>query len=76
MELEYPRVECEAFCDFFELLEVEVTVTVGAVTLLLCSGLEFPFDSSPIDDEGGVGGKPKPNLQKCFHKSINQKRMF
>lgn len=27
--------------------------------MLLCSGLEFPFDSSPSDDSGGVGGNPK-----------------
>lgn len=55
VELEYPR---EAFCDFFELLEVEVTDEVA----LLCSGLELPFDSSPGDDEGGVGGRPKSKI--------------
>ena len=43
------------FCDFFELLEVEVTVEEA----LLCSGLEFPFDSSPGDEDGGVGGRLK-----------------
>ena len=62
MELEYPRVECDALCDFFELLEVEVIAGVALLLLLLlllCSGLEFPFVSSPSDDRGGVGGKPK-----------------
>lgn len=47
-------------CDFFELLDVEVTDEVA----LLCSGLEFPFDSSPGDDDGGVGGRPKSTARE------------
>lgn len=63
LELEYPRVECDAFCDFFELL---VVVEVTGDVALLCSGLEFPFDSSPSDDEGGVGGKPKSKIHQTI----------
>lgn len=57
VELVKPRVECDALCcDFFELL---VDVTGGDIGATLCSGLELPFDSSPGNEEGGVGGKPK-----------------
>lgn len=51
-------MECVAllYCDFFELL---VEVTGGDIEAALCSGLELPLDSSPGEDEGGVGGKPK-----------------
>lgn len=54
-------MECDAllYCDFFELL---VEVTGGDIGAVLCSGLELPFDSSPGNDEGGVGGKPKPKI--------------
>lgn len=37
---------------------MEVTEEVA----LECSGLEFPFDSSLGDDEGGVGGRPKSTI--------------
>lgn len=49
------------YCDFFELL---VEVTGGDIGAALCSGLELPFDSSPGNDEGGVGGRPKPGGER------------
>lgn len=55
-------MECDAlYCAFFELLD---EVTGGDIGAALCSGLELPFDSSPGDDEGGVGGKPKSRVGK------------
>lgn len=33
---------------------------------LPCSGLELPLDSSPGDDEGGVGGRPKSKKDFFF----------
>lgn len=59
-----PRVECVAlYCDFFELL---VDVTGGDIGAAVCSGLELHFDSSPGNDEGGVGGKPKSKSFKTI----------
>lgn len=63
-------MECDAllYCDFFELL---VEVTGGDMGAALCSGLELPFDSSPGNDEGGVGGKPKSKKFICKLTSMN-----